>query len=43
MKELPTPTLELSPVSLPRGLLHRTIQEQGKKLLEQAPVIQLEK
>jgi putative hemolysin len=26
MKELPTPTLELSPIALPRGSLHRTAQ-----------------
>ena len=30
MKELPTPTLNLSPISLPRGLLHQAVQGQVK-------------
>ena len=26
MREIPTPTFDLSPIALPRGLLHRPIQ-----------------
>ena len=29
MKELPTPTLDLSPISLPRGLLHQSSHQAG--------------
>jgi putative hemolysin len=29
MKEIPTPTIDLSPVSLPRGALHRPSQAPG--------------
>ncbi len=35
MKELPTPTLDLSPISLPRGSLHRS-DETRKSLVSQA-------
>jgi putative hemolysin len=37
MKELPTPTLELSPISLPRGSLHRA-PETRDNLVSQAPL-----
>lgn len=41
MKELPSPTFPLSQVSLPRGLLHRTISHFRKS--SEAPVPQIER
>ena len=38
MREIPTPTFDLSPIALPRGLLHRLFQPRDEPTQKVLPI-----